>query len=779
MSQSIRSSSLGYPNIGADREWKKTLEAFWSGKISEQNFNEEMEGIRLERLRRQNDSGLGLVPVGDFTYYDRMLDTAAMFGLVPQRFSYEGGPVSLELYFSMARGNAGATACEMTKWFNTNYHYIVPELNGAKPSLTANLPLQAYVEAREKLGIQGKPVLIGPLTFLKLSKGYNAASETDAWLDRLIPLYGQVLAELQAAGAQWVQLDEPSIAGDLGADDWQRLQRIYTELAAAAPELKLIVQTYFDAPDNYAALVSLPVAGIGLDFVHDRGRNLQAVLGQGFPAGLTLAAGVLDGRGIWRADPDAALALVRELAAVVPADRLLLQPSCSLLHVPVSLAGEGALGAALQGALAGADEKLAELALLAEAAGLSAAELSAGAGRGAAAAAGFAAGRQALAALNALPQREAAAVRAKARLLGSSRASRASGFAERRQLQQQRWQLPFLPTTTIGSFPQTAEIRSARARWRKGSLDNAAYETFIRDQINDWISLQEEIGLDVLVHGEFERTDMVEFFGEKLAGFAFTANGWVQSYGSRCVKPPVIYGDVDFVEPMTVKETVYAQSLTDKPVKGMLTGPLTILNWSFVRDDLPRSEVALQIALALRKEVEELEKSGIGMIQVDEPALREGLPLKKSRWPEELKAAVDAFRLATTGVADTTQIHTHMCYCEFSDIIDTIRDLDADVISIETSRSHGELIHSFEENIYEKGIGLGVYDIHSPRVPSVEEMVAMIERSLRSLDPELFWINPDCGLKTRGKEETAASLNHMVAAAREVRANRVESSHIN
>ncbi|MCM3748381.1 5-methyltetrahydropteroyltriglutamate--homocysteine S-methyltransferase [Paenibacillus pasadenensis] len=771
MSHNIRSSSLGYPNIGEGREWKKALEAFWSGKIGEAEFSREMETIRLERLRRQKDSGLDLVPVGDFTYYDRVLDTAAMFGIVPQRFDYTGGAVSLELYFAMARGNAAATACEMTKWFNTNYHYIVPELGGAEPRLTSNLPLRAFEEARAKLGITGKPVLVGPLTFLKLSKGYSAA-ETDAWLDRLLPLYGQVLAELQTAGAEWAQLDEPSVAGDLTEADWQRLKRIYTELASAAPQLKLIVQTYFDAPDNYEELTALPVAGIGLDFVHDRGRNFQKLLEQGFPAGLTLAAGVIDGRGIWRADLDAALKLVRRLQTAVPAERLLLQPSCSLLHVPVSLAGEQALGAALQGALAGADEKLGELTLLAEAAALSDAELSAGAGRAASAAAGFASSREALAALNALPERESASVRAKVRLLGGARASRESGFADRRRLQQQRWRLPFLPTTTIGSFPQTADIRSARAKWRKGTLDSAAYNTFIREQITDWIKLQEEIGLDVLVHGEFERTDMVEFFGEKLAGFAFTSNGWVQSYGSRCVKPPVIYGDVDFERPMTVEETVYAQSLTGKPVKGMLTGPVTILNWSFVRDDLSRSEVALQIALALRKEVEELEKAGIGMIQVDEPALREGLPLKKSRWPEELQAAVDAFRLATTGVADTTQIHTHMCYCEFSDIIDTIRDLDADVISIETSRSHGELIHSFEENTYEKGIGLGVYDIHSPRVPSVDEMVSMIERSLRSLDPELFWINPDCGLKTRGREETAASLANMVTAAQSVRTSR-------
>ncbi|MGU3473946.1 5-methyltetrahydropteroyltriglutamate--homocysteine S-methyltransferase [Paenibacillus sp. D51F] len=766
------SSSLGYPNIGNKREWKQALEAFWAGKIEEGEFLSRMEEIRIGRLRRQSEAGIGLVPVGDFTFYDRVLDTSAMFGLIPARFGYQDGPVTNDLYFAMARGRKDATACEMTKWFNTNYHYIVPELQHAEAKLVRNYPLEAYLEAKEKLGLQAKPVLIGPFTFLKLSKGYTAG-EFDSWIAKLVPLYGRVLAELRDAGAEWVQIDEPSVTGELDAADWKRLESIYAELAAAAPELKLMLQTYFDAPADYAALTALPVAGIGLDFVHDRGVNLQALLSGGYPSGRVLGAGIIDGRGIWRTDLTKALALVEKIASVVPSDRLHIQPSCSLLHVPVSLSGETGLPAGLRGALAGADEKLEELTLLTAAAAVG----SAGLGNPQLAGAerirdGLAANRAALEALETLPERHNAAVREEAKRLAAARTFRSSSFSNRRPVQQKKWQLPFLPTTTIGSFPQTAEVRSARARWRKGELPDAAYEAFIREEIAKWISVQENIGIDVLVHGEFERTDMVEFFGEKLEGFAFTRNGWVQSYGSRCVKPPVIYGDVRLTKPMTVKETVYAQSLTSHPVKGMLTGPVTILNWSFVRHDLPRTEVAFQIALALRKEVEALEAAGIGMIQVDEPALREGLPLKKSLWPEELEAAVDAFRLVTTGVQDETQIHTHMCYCEFSDIIDTIRDLDADVISIETSRSHGELIHSFEENTYGKGIGLGVYDIHSPRVPSTEEMIAMIERSLRNLDPELFWINPDCGLKTRGREETEASLAHMVAAAREVRARR-------
>ncbi|WP_127510218.1 5-methyltetrahydropteroyltriglutamate--homocysteine S-methyltransferase [Paenibacillus humicus] len=766
------SSSLGYPNIGNKREWKQALEAFWAGKIEEGEFLSRMEEIRIGRLRRQSEAGIGLVPVGDFTFYDRVLDTSAMFGLIPARFGYQDGPVTNDLYFAMARGRKDATACEMTKWFNTNYHYIVPELQHAEAKLVRNYPLEAYLEAKEKLGLQAKPVLIGPFTFLKLSKGYTAG-EFDGWIAKLVPLYGRVLAELRDAGAEWVQIDEPSVTGELEAADWKRLETIYSQLAAAAPELKLMLQTYFDAPADYAALTALPVAGIGLDFVHDRGVNLQALLSGGYPSGRVLGAGIIDGRGIWRTDLAKALALVEKIASVVPADRLHIQPSCSLLHVPVSLSGETGLPKGLRGALAGADEKLEELTLLTAAAAFGTAGLGdpqlAGAER---IRDGLAANRAALEALEALPERHNAAVREEAKRLAAARTFRSSSFSDRRPVQQKKWQLPFLPTTTIGSFPQTAEVRSARARWRKGELPDDAYEAFIREEIAKWISVQENIGIDVLVHGEFERTDMVEFFGEKLEGFAFTRGGWVQSYGSRCVKPPVIYGDVQLTKPMTVKETVYAQSLTSHPVKGMLTGPVTILNWSFVRHDLPRTEVAFQIALALRKEVEALESAGIGMIQVDEPALREGLPLKKSLWPEELEAAVDAFRLVTTGVQDETQIHTHMCYCEFSDIIDTIRDLDADVISIETSRSHGELIHSFEENTYGKGIGLGVYDIHSPRVPSTEEMIAMIERSLRNLDPELFWINPDCGLKTRGREETEASLAHMVAAAREVRARR-------
>ncbi|RAV22527.1 5-methyltetrahydropteroyltriglutamate--homocysteine S-methyltransferase [Paenibacillus contaminans] len=747
-------SSLGYPRIGENREWKKLLESFWAGKTEEEGFEAEMKKLRLQRLQKQRELGVELIPVGDFTLYDHVLDTSAMFGLVPSRYGYAGGPVSLATYFAMARGSKEAPACEMTKWFNTNYHYIVPELGEAEPRLVGNRPLAAYLEAKNELGIDGKPVLVGPFTFVKLAKGYKQERFAEL-VEQLVPLYAQVLRELEQAGARWVQIDEPSLVTDLTAAELAVLKSAYKQLSSAAPGLNVILQTYFEAVSAYQTVIELPVKAIGLDFVHGREGNLRALREFGFPAGKTLAAGIIDGRNIWRSDLGGKRQLLEELAAIVPGERLIVQPSCSLLHVPVSLAREEKLDATLLGALAFAGEKLGELAVLAQAAR--------GDG-GEAAAEAIAASTRAVAALNASPARSGAAAD-----VAAAKSSRALPFAERQQLQETRWQLPLLPTTTIGSFPQTAEVRKARQLWRKGEWTEAQYDAFVQEQIRVWIGLQEDIGLDVLVHGEFERTDMVEFFGEKLDGFAFTQNGWVQSYGSRCVKPPVIYGDVRFSGPMTVKETVFAQSLTAKPVKGMLTGPVTILNWSFVRDDISRKDVTYQIALALREEVDSLEAAGIGMIQVDEPALREGLPLKNADRQTYLDWGVESFRLATSTVRDTTQIHTHMCYCEFHDMIDAISALDADVISIETSRSHGELISAFETETYDKGIGLGVYDIHSPRVPDKNEMLSMIGRALRVLPGRLFWINPDCGLKTRGQAETVAALRNMVAAASEAR----------
>ncbi|CAN7642909.1 5-methyltetrahydropteroyltriglutamate--homocysteine S-methyltransferase [Paenibacillus sp. LjRoot56] len=751
----VRSSVLGYPRIGADREWKKALEAFWAGKLEESEFELQLQEIRLNHLRKQKEKGIDLIPVNDFSYYDHILDTAAMFGIIPERFAFEGGAVPLSVYYGVARGTKDATASEMTKWFNTNYHYIVPELTGASPVITENKPLTAYREAKEKLGIEGKPVIVGPLTFLKLSKGYSK-SETDAWLSRLTPLYVQILQELAEEGVQWVQIDEPILVTKLSDEDMERLQNIYATFAAAVPNLNIMLQTYFESVDRYADIISLPVKGIGLDFVHGLGANVQNIKSLGFPADKVLGAGVIDGRGIWKASIREKLELVEELTKHVATENLVIQSSSSLLHVPVTTERETKLTSELKNALAYAEEKLDELVLITKA---------------------IASGKagvleeieqcdRAIQALQQSDERNRSDIQQSVAALSVQQPERSRPFAQRHVAQQAKWQLPLFPTTTIGSFPQSAEVRKARQLWRKGEWNNEQYAAFIREQIDVWIKLQEEIELDVLVHGEFERTDMVEFFGEKLAGFAFTQNGWVQSYGSRCVKPPVIFGDVAFTGEMTVEETKYAQSRTSRPVKGMLTGPITIMNWSFVRDDIPREHIAYQLAYALRQEVEALESAGIGMIQVDEPAVREGLPLKEEEQAGYLAWAVKAFRIATCTVQDTTQIHTHMCYCEFHDMIDSIEAMDADVISIETSRSHGELIHSFELNTYKLGIGLGVYDIHSPRVPSVEEMTAMIERALRVLDPKLFWINPDCGLKTRGLEETVASLRNMVDATK-------------
>ncbi|GMX62539.1 5-methyltetrahydropteroyltriglutamate--homocysteine S-methyltransferase [Paenibacillus elgii] len=756
----IVSSNIGYPRIGAQREWKKLLESFWAGKLPEEQFVSGLETLRLAHLKVQQEKGIELIPVGDFSLYDHMLDTAAMFGLVPKRFAYDGGPVPLATYYAMARGTQGAPACEMTKWFNTNYHYIVPELNGLTPTLTVNNPLEAYREAKRTLGIDGKPVLIGPYTFLKLSKGY-APEQLDALIELFLPLYKQMLTELEQEGAAWVQIDEPILVTSLSETDMERIADIYSQLHAAAPGLKLMLQTYFDSVEHYERTVALPVQGIGLDFVHGAERNIAALRTHGFPADKALGVGLIDGRNVWLANLEAKLQLLDEVSAFVPSGTLIVQPSCSLLHVPVTTRTEEQANVDLLPFLAFADEKLDEIVLLSKAA---AGE------RTDAVRSGLEASARLVRELNDSPFRNRTNVRAATRHIAGGSSARQSSYSVRHILQQNKFQLPLLPTTTIGSFPQTPEVRQARKRWRTGEWSEAQYRTFIQEQIQAWIKIQEELGLDVLVHGEFERTDMVEFFGEKLDGFLFTRNGWVQSYGSRCVKPPVIYGDVEFVQPMTVEETVYAQSLTSKPIKGMLTGPVTILNWSFVRDDISREQVSYQIALALRQEVEALENAGIGMIQIDEPALREGLPLKQQDWQHYLDWSVHAFRLTSAAVKDTTQIHTHMCYCEFHDIIDAIRALDADVISIETSRSHGELMQSFDEHTYDQGIGLGVYDIHSPRVPAVDEMVRTIERALSVLEPDLFWINPDCGLKTRGVEETVASLRNMVAAAEQFRA---------
>ncbi len=752
-----KSSNLGYPRIGEKREWKRALERYWKGECSEEELLEETKKLRLKNIQKQKLQGIDLIPVGDFSFYDHVLDTATMFGQVPARFAYNGGKVPLQTYFQIARGNKDAVASAMKKWFNTNYHYMVPELGERKPILTENRPLAFFREAKEALGIEGKPVLLGPLTFIKLAKGYEE-DKLEAIVESYLPLYAQILIELEREGVEWLQIDEPYLVTDVTPREWNITQQIYQTLQEAAPKLKVILQTYFDAVTDYKTIISLPVAGIGLDFVHDDGQNLASIQQYGFPENKILAAGIIDGRNVWRAHLEEKGNLLAEIQKAIGSDKIIIQPSSSLLHVPVTVKEEQ-IAPILKEALSFADEKLQEINTLTEGARKGKAVIQAQIDKS----------KEAISRLNASTARNNQVLQEKLKR-AAEKPERSDNARIRQQAQQEAFKLPILPTTTIGSFPQTKEVRKERLRWRKGEITNEEYETFIQAEIKKWIEIQEDLELDVLVHGEFERTDMVEYFGEKLAGFQFTTAGWVQSYGSRCVKPPIIYGDVAYVNPMTVKQTVYAQRLTTKPVKGMLTGPITILNWSFVRDDISRAEVAKQIAFSLKQEVEELERNDIRMIQVDEPALREGLPLKKEKWKHYLDIAVYSFKLATTSVERETQIHTHMCYSNFEDIIDAIDTLDVDVISIETSRSHGEFIQTFAEKTYEKGIGLGVYDIHSPRVPTKEEITRNIEHALAVLDPRLFWINPDCGLKTRNEEETIGALEVMVEAAKERRA---------
>ncbi|WP_062515473.1 5-methyltetrahydropteroyltriglutamate--homocysteine S-methyltransferase [Halobacillus sp. KGW1] len=753
-----RSSAIGYPRIGEKREWKKALERYWKKDTTEQELVEELTALRHKDWKKQKEAGLDLIPVGDFSYYDHVLDTSIMFGIIPKRFQ-DTEPTSLETYFNIARGTESAVASSMTKWFNTNYHYIVPEIEkDTKPVLLENRPLRYYKEAKEQLGIDGKPVLLGPVTYLKLAKGFDK-QPFEQVLQTLVPLYIQVLQELAAEGAAWVQIDEPILVTDLSEKDLRFVQSVYDTISKEVSGIKLLLQTYFEAVEAYDSVIQLPVDGIGLDFVDNNGQTLSQLAEHGFPNDKVLAAGVINGRNIWRNDWKHTWQITDAVRKIVPEDRLILQPSTSLLHVPVTTESETKLASDLKQVLAFADQKLEETVLLTK---------------------GVNQGKAII-----LPEVEKHSrnwrsfadsegrsnenVQQEVKRWKDKHPSRASEFSNRKKVQEEKFALPLLPTTTIGSLPQTTEIRKARANFRKGAWSEETYDAFVKERTAEWIANQEEVGLDVLVHGEFERNDMVEYFGEKLNGFAFTEYAWVQSYGSRCVKPPIIFGDVSLPAPMTVKESAYAQSLTNKPVKGMLTGPITILNWSFVREDIPFAEVTEQIALALQKEIRALEDAGIGMIQVDEPALREGLPLKSNKQATYLDQSVRAFLLATAAAADETQIHTHMCYSEFGRIIATIDKLDADVISIETARSHGELIEAFETFAYDKGIGLGVYDIHSPRIPSVEEMEQSIRRALKVLDPRQFWINPDCGLKTRGIKETLASLHHMQQAAQNIR----------
>ena len=739
----VKVSNLGYPRLGENREWKKLIEFYWAGDILQEELRAQAKDLRLEFLKKQADAGLDFIPVGDFSLYDHILDLSVQFGVIPKRFAKE--EINLDLYFSIARGNKDNVASSMKKWFNTNYHYIVPEWSGVKPQLTNTRLLDLYLEAKEVVGDKAKPVITGPITYVALS---SEVGDFTVAVKKLLPLYKQVFVELVEAGATYIQVDEPIFVTDEGADLLEAAKDVYAYFAKEVPEAKLIFQTYFEALIDAKDLSELPVAAFGLDFVQGFNENLEAIEA-GYFANKEVFAGVVDGRNIWATDFVKTSALLEKIQANVKT--LVVQPSCSLLHVPVTTKNETELEPVLKNGLAFADEKLQELKLLSQR--LDGEESDAY--------------KQHVVDFDAL---QAADFRNVTLENLDDVATERVDYKVRRQVQQEKLSLPILPTTTIGSFPQSPEVRRTRLAWKRGNISDVEYEDFIKSEIARWIQIQEDLDIDVLVHGEFERVDMVEFFGQKLAGFTTTKLGWVQSYGSRAVKPPIIYGDVKHIQPLTVQETVYAQSLTDRPVKGMLTGPITITNWSFERSDISRADLFNQIGLAIKDEIKLLEDAGIAIIQVDEAALREGLPLRKSKQQAYLDDAVHAFHVATSSVKEETQIHTHMCYSKFNEIIDSIRALDADVISIETSRSHGDVIESFETAVYPLGIGLGVYDIHSPRVPTKEEVIANIERPLRQLSLEQFWVNPDCGLKTRREPETVAALEVLVAATKEVRA---------
>ncbi len=758
-------SNLGFPRIGPKRELKKALEEHWSGKCTEAELLETGRSLRRANWLLQREAGLQSIPSNDFSLYDHVLDTAAMLGAVPARYKWSGDTVDLRTYFAMARGlqdpaaGLDAPAMEMTKWFDTNYHYIVPEFEpGQTFKLASTKPIDEFEEAKA-LDIPTRPVLVGPLTFLLLGKAHDKSVKRLEFLDLLMPVYEEVLKHLAAAGAEWVQLDEPCLVLDLEPEARAAYRPAYARLAAAAPELKLMVATYFAGlRDNMSTALHLPVAGVHLDLVREPDQ-LEPALLQARDS-LTLSLGLVNGRNIWRTDLDRALEVLEKAVNAIGRERIMIAPSCSLIHVPIDLELETGLDDELTSWLAFARQKVQEVVVLSRA---------------------LTDGRDAvkdmLAANTSAMERRRTSTRihsedVKKRIAGitEEKLRRKSEYVQRRPAQRAKIPLPLFPTTTIGSFPQTMEVRAARADFRAGKRTLGNYERYLRGEIEKAIRFQEEIGLDVLVHGEFERNDMVEYFGEQLTGFAFTKHAWVQSYGSRYVKPPIIYGDVERLESMTVEWSRFAQSLTEKPVKGMLTGPVTILQWSFVRDDQPRSETCRQIALTIRDEVQELEEAEIRVIQIDEPALREGLPLRRADWAEYLKWAVDCFRLSSSVVRDETQIQSHMCYSDFRDIMASVAAMDADVILIETTRSQMALLDVFRQFRYPNEIGLGVYDIHSPRIPSSEEMEELLRKALEVLPADQIWVVPDCGLKTRRWEEVRPSLTHMVEAARRIRA---------
>ncbi|REH54490.1 methionine synthase (B12-independent) [Tenacibaculum gallaicum] len=755
---------LGYPRIGSNRELKKACEQYWSGKTSLQELLETGRNICQENWKTQQEAGIDLIPCNDFSYYDQVLDMTLSVGAIPKRYNEVALKTSnseLDLYFAMARGyqkdELDITAMEMTKWFDTNYHYIVPEFyKNQEFKLFSNKIVNEFVGAKQ-LGVNAKPVIIGLVSYLLLGKEKEEGFDKLDLASKLLPVYIEILQELQAQGAEWIQFDEPFLALDLNEKAKETYQFIYNEIRKKFPKLKFIVTSYFEGlKDNLSLANTLPIDTLHIDLVRCEDQ-LDDVLDT-LPENKSLSLGIVDGRNIWKNDFEKSLQLIQKATDKLGSDRIFIASSCSLLHAPCDLELETSLDNDIKQWLAFAKQKLTEVSLLKK--------LSEGTTDKAILNA-FEENKKAIASRKSSALIHHNDVKQRVDAIAEVDSQRKNAFSTRKKAQEKVLNLPLFPTTTIGSFPQTKEVRSWRAQFKKGSLNSEEYKYLLKKETQKTIQWQEKIGLDVLVHGEYERNDMVEYFGEQLAGVTFTKKGWVQSYGSRCVKPPIIYGDVYRPHPMTVYWSQYAQSLTNNWVKGMLTGPVTILQWSFVRDDQPRSTTCKQIALAIRDEVTDLEKAGIRIIQIDEPAIREGLPLRKSGWKNYLKWAVEAFKISSCGVDDATQIHTHMCYSEFNDIIQNIADMDADVITIECSRSQMELLNAFADFKYPNEIGPGVYDIHSPRVPSIQEMTELLHKAQKVIPASQLWVNPDCGLKTRHWDETEKALLAMVSAAKE------------
>ncbi len=749
----IKVATIGYPRIGPKRELKKALEQFWKGEIAEADLQTVAKDLRKKNWQTQKDNGVDLISSNDFSFYDHVLDTICLLGAVPARYKWDGKEINLKTYFAMARGSQTAEldvpALEMTKWFDTNYHYLVPELSKDQNfKLSSNKPFAEYEEAKAA-GFNTKPIILGPLSFLQLAKGIDG-NKTINLLDKVLPVYKEIITKLSSLGAEWIQIDEPILVKDLDADVVSKIKNTLNELKQAAGKSKILVTTYFEDlnEDIKKEVFESNVDAVHLDLVRGT-KNKDYVKN----SNKQLSLGLVDGRNVWKSNLQEKIDFVK---ANTSGD-VIISSSCPLLHTPYDLDLEQKVPAEIKRWLSFSKQKLKELNVIKNVIDNNSHQ-------------------------DELKQNTADVqdrktsklihddkVKNRIKTINKSIIERKSGYAARAKVQKDIFGLPKYPTTTIGSFPQTTDVRQARAKFKRGELDEKSYDKFLEEKTIDTIRKQEEMGIDVIVHGEFERNDMVEYFGEQLKGFTFTSSGFVQSYGSRCVKPPIIFGNVSRPKPMTVRWSKFAQEQTKQIVKGMLTGPITILQWSFVRDDQPRKFTAQEIGFAIRDEVEDLEKNGIRMIQIDEPALREGLPLKRKDWKTYLDWSVDCFKISAAVVKDETQIHTHMCYAEFEDIIDSIAALDADVISIETSRSRMELLTTFEKFKYPNEIGPGVYDIHSPRVPSKDEMKELIQKASKLIDPTRIWVNPDCGLKTRGWPETIDALSKMVSAAKELR----------